>query len=225
MLQPFGWLCIKLKSLKQFPWLPKALPAQQASSGWVGNSLDSQYRSCSANSGFRFPWGILWRIGAGWWYEYDPMIPSGQKSSMNLGRVSDTPGDFLGWRGCIGNVPEKEKIFRFTAWWESSCIFSQRNARKKMKVGYLGTGDTWIKQDDKLLMTLLTILLSEVIIKCYRSLFQGSGEFFQRRKVENMEIYNDRGVSRSHQTIQKIWKNCHFVPETSKESAFLCFFK
>lgn len=82
----------------------------QASSGWVGNSLDSQYRSCSANSGFRFPWGILWRIGAGWWYEYDPMIPSGQKSSMNLGWVSDTPGDFLGWRGCIGNVPARENL-------------------------------------------------------------------------------------------------------------------
>ena len=85
-----------------------------------------------------------------------------------------------------------------------------------MKVGYLGTGDTWIKQDDKLLVTLLTILLSEVIIKCYHSLFQGFGEFFPRKKVEkdgNLQRPRCEPISPNH---PEILEKLPFCPRNSE---------
>lgn len=195
----------------------------QASSGWVGNSLDSQYRSCSANSGFRFPWGSLWRIGAGWWYEYDPMIPSGQKSSMNLGWVSDTPGDFLGWRGCIGNCAGKREnlqVYSLVIF----IFFFPKTCWKKIE-GWISWNGGYM---DKTRWEVANNIANHPpkwgyhqVLSLTFSRLRGvfSAKMVETWKFTTTEVWAD--LTKPSRNFEKI---TIFVPETSKETAFLCFF-
>ena len=100
-------LCIKLQPLKHFPWLPKIPGIKWLSRELSGLSVQILLGKLRVSV---FRGGFCGGLELDDDMNMNPMIPSGQKSSMNLGWVSDTPGDFLGWRGCIGNVPARENL-------------------------------------------------------------------------------------------------------------------